>query len=131
MMLRAEELEVLERLGFVYRVEQHGGVTHILISGYQLPVGLGSSTTNLLIQIPVGFPDVRPDMFWCQPAVNKTSGVPPGTSAQVIGAVSWQRWSRHIGSAWRPGIDDLETYLAYIRRCFLLEASQTKTAVPA
>lgn len=30
---------------------------------------------------------------------------------------SWQRWSRHIGNGWRPGIDDLRSYLAYITTC--------------
>jgi len=42
----------------------------------------------------------------------------PGTETREIHlGRSWQRWSRHIQGQWRPGIDNLATYLAYVRRC--------------
>jgi hypothetical protein len=74
---------------------------------------------TLLLRLPAGFPDVHPDMFWLDPPVQTVTGLPiAGTQVHEVHlGRSWQRWSRHVIGNWRPGIDNLSTYLAYIRRC--------------
>jgi hypothetical protein len=85
------------------------------------PVGpiLSPPVANLLLRLPLGFPDATPDMFWFDPPLTTPGGgVVPGTEQREIHlGRSWQRWSRHIQGQWRPGIDNLATYLAYVRRC--------------
>ena len=98
---------------------EDGAFTHVVVSEFPLPDGLSANATDLLIRLPQGFPDATPDMFWVDPAIQLVSGDSiPGTEVEESydGRV-WQRWSRHIGSGWRAGIDDLDTYIGYIRSC--------------
>lgn len=84
-----------------------------------MPRGMIPEKSTMLVRLPPGFPDAAPDMFWLDPAVHGSDGrVFPGTEAsQIFIGRTWQRWSRHIQQEWRPGIDNLATYMAYIRRC--------------
>ena len=74
---------------------------------------------TLLLRLPPGFPDATPDMFWVDPPLHTKEGATiPGTeSIEQHAGRSWQRWSRHIQGQWRPGIDNLATYMFYVRRC--------------
>ena len=76
---------------------------------------------TLLLRLPPGFPDATPDMFWVDPPLHTAEGATiPGTeSIEQHAGRSWQRWSRHIQGQWRPGIDNLATYMFYVRRCLL------------
>lgn len=116
----------LESKGWQYTVEEvtEGGsvMTHLVIHDYELPAGFNISKTKLLLRLPTDFPDAAPDMFWVEPEVRltATNSYPaqadqfqewPGFSGR------WQRFSRHFqGQAWRPGVDDLQTWLGAIRR---------------
>lgn len=119
-MLRDQDTSVLDELRLPYEVEAHPGFVNVVINDYPTATGLQPATTTLLVRLPLGFPDATPDMFWCDPPVLAGTGAAvPGTELrETHGARSWQRWSRHIQGQWRPGIDNLGTYLAYIRRCF-------------
>lgn len=91
----------------------------VILKRLNLPAGYDSEVADVLIRLPAGFPDTAPDMFWVDPALNlKGGGRPPGTEhhERHLDRV-WQRWSRHIGGHWRPGIDTIRSYVAYIRRC--------------
>jgi hypothetical protein len=119
--LRPADEASLKQEGLVYTVTQDpDGFLAVVIESFPMPVGLEPQTTAVLVRLPPGFPDAAPDMFYCDPPVHLSSGgVVPGTEAQWTdprGRV-WQRWSRHLQGQWRPGIDNLATYLAYIRRC--------------
>ncbi len=118
-MLRPIDEAVLDELGLRYDVDTDGAFVTVLVSGLPLPGGLRPEQSDLLLRLPPGFPDAAPDMFWLDPvAVGLDGGVIAGTETReaYLGR-SWQRWSRHIGGQWRPGIDNLGTYLAFIRRC--------------
>ncbi len=119
-MLRSADRETLKRLGFPFKVSLSGGFTTVQIIDFPLGPGLQPDKVTILIRLPPGFPDVGPDMFWVDPPVRTATG------AAIRGAEymethldrSWQRWSRHVMRNWRPGIDNLATYIAYIERCF-------------
>lgn len=119
-MLRDQDTAVLDELRLPYVVEAQPGFVNVVINNYPTASGLQPTTTTLLVRLPLGFPDATPDMFWCDPPILAATGaVVPGTELrETHGGRSWQRWSRHIQGQWRPGIDNLGTYLAYIRRCF-------------
>lgn len=120
MMLRPADRDALKRLGLPFKVSWQGGFTMVQIERYPPGPGLQPGEVTILLRLPAGFPDVYPDMFWVDPPVRLASG------RQIAGTGymethldrSWQRWSRHVISDWRPGIDNLSTYLAYVRRCF-------------
>ena len=67
----------------------------------------------VLIQLPPGYPDVAPDMFYLMPWVKLRNGgrYPSAANvAQSFAGQTWQRWSRH-NSEWRPGIDGIWTMI--------------------
>jgi hypothetical protein len=118
-MLRPADAEALKRLGLSYKVSWQNGFTLLQIRDYPTGEGLAPDRVTLLLRLPAGFPDVHPDMFWVDPPLHAASGgMIAGTQVQEthLGR-SWQRWSRHVIGNWRPGIDNLSTYLAYVRRC--------------
>lgn len=104
---------------YAYEATVEGGMVCLTIKEYPLAAGLSPAANELLVRLPSGFPDVAPDMFWFAEAVTRSDGsVIPATqvSEPHLGR-SWQRWSRHIAGQWRPGIDDIRSYMAYIRSC--------------
>lgn len=126
MSLRPADEETLKEIGAEFEVGSDGSLVTLHIRAFQLPEGLSPRKADLLIRLPPGFPDAAPDMFWLDPPVHRADGSePPGANVREnhLGR-SWQRWSRHIRRQWRPGIDNLGTYLAYVRRC-LGQAAQS------
>ena len=112
------DLEYLRSKGLDFEAELEGGMVSLVIKRYALPAGYCPSEVDLLLRLPLQFPQVSPDMFWTDPAVSYSNG---GTPSQTQAREShmgrsWQRWSRHFGrSRWRPGTDDLRSYLRLIR----------------
>lgn len=118
-MLRPVDQAYLDENDFVWDAVIEAGMVCVTIKEYPLAVGLAPAVNDLLVRLPSGFPDVGPDMFWFAEPVTRVDGVEI-PAIQVIEAHldrSWQRWSRHIGARWRPGVDDLRSYLAYIAAC--------------
>jgi Prokaryotic E2 family E len=103
--------------GFDHEVISEGQMFSLIIRGFRLPDGYGPGVVDLLLRLPSGFPDAAPDMWWTSPAVAYLDGrVPPATEVrQEFVGQTWQRWSRHLAIGWRPGIDNLQTYLRLIR----------------
>ena len=118
-MLRPADAAALDDLALPYEVGGEAGFTLLQIKDYPVGAGLAPQRATLLLRLPPGFPDATPDMFWLDPAVSTAVGaVIPGTQVREVHlGRAWQRWSRHIQGQWRPGIDNLATYLAYVRRC--------------
>jgi Prokaryotic E2 family E len=119
-MLRPADRETLKRLGLPFKVSWQHGFTMVQIQDYPVGPGLVPDKVTILLRLPTGFPDVHPDMFWVDPPVRLASGgAIRGTEYMETHLDrQWQRWSRHVIGNWRPGMDNLSTYLAYIRRCF-------------
>ncbi len=119
MVLRPADQEVLDELGCGCDLSTDGAFVAVVVKAFPLPRGLRPERSDMLFRLPPGFPDAAPDMFWFDPVVIGPDGVTiAGTeSREAYLGRSWQRWSRHIAGQWRPGIDNLGTYLAYIRRC--------------
>lgn len=110
----------LKRMGNDFEVVDEDGYTWVVLKKLKLPEGYNSETVDVLIQLPGGFPDAAPDMFWTDPILTLEGGSRPPKTEQDerhLGRV-WQRWSRHIQEGhWRPGIDTIRSYVACIWRC--------------
>lgn len=117
-MLRPDDQAYLDE-HFVWEATVEGGMVCVTIVGYSLAAGLMPAATTLLVRLPSGFPDVAPDMFWFSEPVTRSDGtvIPATDVTEPHLARTWHRWSRHIAGQWRPGTDDLRSYLAYIRSC--------------
>jgi hypothetical protein len=99
-------------------VSTESGMICVMIPGFQLPGGFNRDTSDLLLRLSPGYPDVPPDMWWFSPAINRSDGVPiPATQVeeQYLGR-RWQRWSRHfLPGQWHSGTDSLQSYLALVK----------------
>lgn len=117
--LREQDQEFLDSTGLTCTITVDAGFANVVVENFSTAPGLSPDNASLLLRLPFGFPDAAPDMFWLTPNVTTTGGGQiPGTElAETWVGRSWQRWSRHIAQQWRPGVDNLETYLAYVRRC--------------
>jgi Prokaryotic E2 family E len=126
-MLLPADKEYLDELGLPYEVTLDQGLICVVISNWPLPVGYEPSEVDLLLRLPVGFPDTQPDMYWCNPPVRvAASGSYPPAADQMESYMgrTWQRFSRHLqAGAWQAGRDDLSSYLALIRQGLVKEVA--------
>jgi hypothetical protein len=118
-MLRPADVIDVEELGLPYTVTAESGFALLQIERFPTDARLSPEEVTLLLRLPPGFPDATPDMFWVDPPLLTAAGAAiPGTQQiEQHAGRAWQRWSRHIQGQWRPGIDNLATYLFYVRRC--------------
>lgn len=119
MALPQPEIDFLDSRGQPYTVSEEASMTCVVFHSFALPSGFGVTSSDLLIRLSQGFPDVPPDMWWFSPAVNRLDGVtiPATEHVETHLGRSWQRWSRHLNAGqWQSGTDCLETFLAMIRR---------------
>src|SRR6185369_10389104 len=112
-----EDAAYLKEKRYDYELLPEGSELHVVIKGFPFPTSLYSpSSADLLIKIPPGYPNTQLDMFWTDPEIKKANGQPPQASdtREQHHERTWQRWSRHYVSGWRPGIDRLKHFIQSI-----------------
>lgn len=123
--LPPDDLSYLENKGIEFEECTDGGQNGIVIRGWPLPEGMyDTDVADVLIIIPSGYPDIRPDMFHLVPWVKLKNGNKyPNAADQPVNfdGQSWQRWSRH-NSDWRAGIDGIWTMLKRVEHALLVAA---------
>lgn len=107
----------LDSHGIHAEILTEGPHTGVVLSQFPAPEGKFNHTmTDVLVILPPGYPDVAPDMFYCDPWLTLQAAGRYPTCADhphsFLGR-SWQRWSRH-NPTWRPGIDGLHTMIKRI-----------------
>jgi hypothetical protein len=117
-LLSDTDLQYLRAKGYDFEVVVEANMICVVLKEFDLPSGYSPENVDLLLRLPLQFPEAGPDMFWTSPDVRYLrGGSPPQTQVQEhhVGR-TWQRWSRHFGqSNWRPGVDDLRSYVRLIR----------------
>lgn len=125
--LPADDLAYLSDLGHQWEAVQEGAQRWLVIRDWRMPNGLTPEVANIALRIDPNYPMSQIDMAYFSPALGSTAGaaIPNLTAAQIFGA-TWQQWSRHRPpNAWRPGVDNLESHLAYVDN-FLIEAGGSR-----
>lgn len=111
--------DFLDEKEFAYcATKASGGAIHLVIRDFEFPVSYMPTKADLLIILPVGYPNSHPDMFWTFPDVKRANGSWPQNCEhhEIYGDRNWQRWSRHYQGQWRAGTDSIRSYLAAVRR---------------
>jgi hypothetical protein len=110
--------EFLDEKEFAFDVAPNGGELLVAIRNFGLPAAYEPEKVDLMIIIPAGYPNAQLDMFWTYPDVKRRNGGYPAQCEhhQIYGDRNWQRWSRHFQQPWRPGVDNLRTFMASIRK---------------
>lgn len=109
----AKEIEQLE---LKPEVREDASFINLVFRDYPIPPGYNRSTADLLIRIPLSYPDAGPDMFWTSPALTLADGATPqaGNSLEMHINQQWRRFSWH--TIWRPNTDNLHGYMQFVRR---------------
>jgi hypothetical protein len=91
----------------------------LIFEAFPTATHFNKSETELLIRVPRPYPDAGPDMFWTDEDLALENGqIPQGAdSVEVHLGKRWRRFSWHH-SRWNPVVDDLQSYLAFVRRRF-------------
>jgi hypothetical protein len=102
-----------------HSITPEANMTCIVLPDFDLPPGFNRTSSDLLLRVSAGYPDVPPDMWWFDPPIRRVDGQEiPATNVieQHLGR-SWQRWSRHFQPGqWRSGVDSIQSFLALIRK---------------
>ena len=116
MILPSKDREYLEASGISYE-EFSGPPNAIVFRDYPIPGGkLDRREADILVELPAGYPDIRPDMFYALPWLKLAAGSRYPKAADQphdFAGQRWQRWSRHADQ-WRPGVDGIWTMLRRI-----------------
>lgn len=105
---------------FEERIEPVTERKGLIIRNWMLPSGkFNIRSSDLLILIPKGYPEVRPDMWFFNPIILLASSNRPARRTEVnipFDGETWQRWSRHYpANEWRSGTDGIHTFLKKIQ----------------
>lgn len=97
--------------------EVDGAQKAIILRNYPIPTGrFNFDKADILVVLPNGYPDVRPDMFFALPWLKLVNGDRYPKAADqpyAFNGQQWQQWSRH-NDQWRPGVDGIWTMLRRI-----------------
>jgi hypothetical protein len=125
-LLPATDHEFLRRIAPDATVQVEAGMTCVVVPGFELPAGYTTDSSDLLLRLSPGYPDVAPDMWWFAPTVARADGreIPATQVSEVVLGRTWQRWSRHFNpGTWLAGTDTLESYVALVRTHLVQAAS--------
>ena len=106
-------------------VRQVGSELHVILKDFTFPAYYSPQVSDLLLRLPVGYPNASPDMFWTRPSIKLVSGVWPkacmhhevpgsGLGSEVYENIAWQRWSRHFQGGWIVGRHGLQFFVGTI-----------------
>lgn len=105
----------LDEKGFTWDLTPESQIGLLILRGVTVADGrYDRAATDVLIHIPSGYPNAGLDMFWVDPPLKLAGGGYPNRADHFgsHGGRQWQRFSRHLASPWKPGIDNLASFLA-------------------
>jgi hypothetical protein len=107
-----------ERCGSVECIDD--GTRRLVIARDQeLPAHWNRRSTDILLQVPQGYPLAALDMFWVTPGLALADGRQPQNADQLetYAARTWQRFSWHYppGHRWNPATDGILSHLRFAR----------------
>ena len=110
------EINHLRTEGHEIDVYEDSGLLLLVMKAYPLPRGYNKATTNLLLKIPLSYPNGKLDMFWTDPdlRLQESNGQAATTVENILGR-RWLRFSWHP-QKWNPGANNFFTFLEFVNR---------------
>lgn len=91
----------------------------VIARGQELPAHWNRRSTDILLQVPQGYPLAALDMFWVTPGLALADGRQPQNADQLetYAGRTWQRFSWHYppGHRWNPATDGILSHLRFAR----------------
>ncbi len=111
------ERELAELKGaYSLEVAADDSFVNIIVGQFPLGPAYKPASSDLLVKVPLTYPDAGPDMFWVEPSVTLADGRVPqnAESIEPHAGKSWRRFSWHH-SRWNSVTDNMTGYLEFIR----------------
>lgn len=110
-----EDIKALADAGFAVVLTESGGMACAVFSGHPLPRGYNRCSSDLLLRLPLSYPNGKPDMFWLESDVLLANGSVPKSAEHIETYLDrkWRRFSWHM-THWNPAQDDFRTYLEFV-----------------
>ena len=103
-----QEITLLQ--GKYGKLEYGPNLEWVLFKEFKLPLGWNKDVTELLVNIPAGYPSTPPDNFFVPVGFRLASEGSPSNyteSTTLIGR-QWGQFSYHVDGEWRPSANLLE-----------------------
>jgi uncharacterized phage-like protein YoqJ len=115
--LPSDDHEYLEALGKDWEAVIDAQNQWVIVGGFDVPNGYNHQAVSVALRLPATYPDVQIDMAYFFPDLARADGKQINAlSPLALDGKTWQQWSRHrAADGWRPGIDNIETHLLYVR----------------
>lgn len=111
-----DEVRVLCEGGLTATLIEADGMANVLIANYPIRYcHYNKSSIELLLRIPLSYPNGKPDMFWTDEDFILKNGRIPKSSEHIEICLGKRRrrFSWHL-SNWNPGGDNLVTFLEFV-----------------
>lgn len=110
-----QEVEDLKNDGYAVELIEAEGWANVLFHRYPLPPGFNKKTTELLLKMPMSYPNGRPDMFWTDEDLMLQGGGVPKSAESIEEHLGRRRrrFSWHPQN-WVPGVDNLRSFLEFV-----------------
>jgi len=101
--------------GLNVEMSECGGMACVLLRDYPLPPGYNKRSSDLLMRLPLSYPNGKPDMFWLEEDLTLAGGAIPQRAGVIETHLGrrWRRFSWHPKS-WDPIKCDLRTFIEFI-----------------
>lgn len=114
----AKELGELHE-GLVAEVIEEADFINVMFADFLTGPAFSNPTTTLLLRVPRSYPDAGLDMFWTDVTLVLSDGGMPRNAEHIEthAGRQWRRFSWHH-NGWNPGLNNLQTYVEFVRRRF-------------
>jgi hypothetical protein len=109
------EVEELRKGDLEIDLIDRDGLANLILRSWPIPPSMNKDKSDVLLRIPLGYPNARPDMFWTDEDLLLKDGRVPRSADSIEEILDrrWRRFSWHL-QAWNPGRDNIRTYLEFI-----------------
>lgn len=92
--------------------QRQDGIIDLEIPAFELPAGWTKAQTSVLVTVPVGYPDNKPQGFFVDSDLQLASGQQAGglSGAQMINGRNWNAFCWN-SAEWNPQTDGLRKYV--------------------
>lgn len=117
--LLVREVQELRAEGFSVEIVEADGFANLIFQNYPIPPMYNRKSVELLVKIPMSYPNGKPDMFWTDEELLLANGQEPKQANTIETPLGKRRrrFSWHPQS-WNPATGNLRMYLEFINLGF-------------